>query len=104
MANPAALELGGEFAHVHYYWRPYAERSPEEQAKFDALEASIRQRGIVNPLIVFRGHVLVGQRRCEIARKLGLLTVPVWDIQTDISKDEQPDRVLALRAQYRSVL
>jgi hypothetical protein len=58
---------------------------------------------IVNPLIVFRDCVLIGQRRCEIAKNLGWDSVPCWEITTDISEDETPDRVFELRDLYKKV-
>ena len=96
--NPRTLMLGGDFAHVGYCWRPYAERPPEHRADYDRLKASMaRDGGMVNPLIVFRGHVLIGQRRCEIAIDLGWDAVPIWDIQDDITEDWTAERVLKLR-------
>ena len=101
--DPSSLKLGGEFDHVHYYWRPYAQRSSEARADYDRLEASLAAAGqMTNPLIIFRDHVLIGQRRCEIAVKLGWSQVPCLEILDDIRGDLTADRVEALRDQYES--
>jgi len=63
------LELGFRGKHVHFTWRPYEERSEEARAAYDRLEADIRERGMLHPIITHRGHVLIGQRRVEILRK-----------------------------------
>ena len=50
-----------------------------------------------NPVIVFKGCVLIGQRRAEIARQFGWETIPVAEITTDITADPDPGRVLDLK-------
>ena len=102
--DPKELKLGGEFKYVYYDWRPYKKRSPEARADYNRLEQNLIATGhMVNPLIVYRGCVLIGMRRCEIAIKLGWTTVPIWDIQTDIYEDRTPDRVFKLRDKYKKV-
>jgi len=102
--DPAELQLGGEFDHVHYFWRPYDRRDAAARADYDRLRESLAAAGrMVNPLIAFRDCVLIGQRRCEIARDLGWPSVPCWEILDDITADPTPGRVLALRNQYRPV-
>lgn len=99
--DPNALQLGAHYDHVDYCWRPFEERRPDHQADYVRLEADIRANGIKNPLITHNGCVLIGQRRCEIARKLGLGRVPCIVIDDDISADPNADRVLALVATYQ---
>jgi len=64
------LVLGFDGEHVHFTWRPYEERRPEAREGYDRLEADIRERGLLHPIITHRGHVLIGQRRVEILRKI----------------------------------
>lgn len=63
------VELGFHGKHVDFDWRPYDERRPEARAGYDRLEQDLRLRGMRNPIIVHRGHVLIGMRRVEILRK-----------------------------------
>lgn len=98
--DPAEMVLGAHFAHVDYEWRPYDQRKPDHREDYDRLFGDIKKRGIVNPLICAGDCVLIGMRRCEIARILGISEVPVWEITEDISKDARPDRVFALRDLY----
>lgn len=104
LIHPHALQLGtvqGQLENVTYSWRPYEERSPEAREDYDRLKASLQADGEMhNPLIIFRNCVLIGQRRCEIARDLGWTRVPCWDIQDDITADINAGRVLALRDRY----
>lgn len=98
--NPNDLTLGLELPHVGYTWRPYDERLPEHREDYDKLkEDMVRSGGLANPLIVFRDAVLIGMRRCEIARALGWEAVPCLEITEDISRDRDASRVLALRDQ-----
>lgn len=99
-ADPHDLELGGEFDTCGYVWKPRDERPPDHQQDWDRLYADMEARGeLVNPLIVHRGHVLIGQRRCEIARLLGWERVPYIEVD-----DPHPSREVAeLRAQYAPV-
>ena len=99
-ANPETLKLGADFDHVNYCWRPYEERPEDHREDYDRLEVDIAANGIKNPLICFRGQVLIGMRRCEIARKYKIPLVPIWAILDDITKDKKPHRVLALKDLY----
>jgi len=102
--NPNSLKLGGQFKYVWYDWRPYKLRTKESQRDYDKLENHLMEtKSMINPLIVFRGCVLIGMRRCEIAVKHGWKAVPIWEITTDISEDRQPDRVFELRNKYKEV-
>ncbi len=102
--KPTDFELGCNLDHVHYSWRPFEQRMPDHQADYIRLEKDMRNTGhMINPLITFRDCVLIGQRRCEIAVKLGWDWVPCWEITTDISDDAKPSRVFELRDQYKKV-
>ena len=56
---------------VDFTWKPYEIRSEQQRTDFDRLRVSIEQDGIQKPLITYKGHVLIGMRRCEIAQKIG---------------------------------
>lgn len=98
--DPQSLKLGAHFAHVDYEWRRYEDRRESHRRDYDRLEADIRKNGITNPLICYGGQVLIGMRRCEIAVKLGIPSVEVWEITEDIAEDWTPARVFALRDCY----
>jgi len=60
---------------------PYQPRQQEDGAQMEELMASIREHGIVQPLVVCRRgdsyQLVAGQRRLAAARLVGLLSVPV---------------------------
>ncbi|MCJ7706153.1 MAG: ParB/RepB/Spo0J family partition protein [Anaerolineales bacterium] len=68
---------------------PRQPRAPVDPEELKELAASIRQHGVLQPLIVSRlepggGYLLIaGQRRLEAARLAGLTTVPVIIRQAD---------------------
>jgi len=86
----ADAELGFAAAHTIWKWKPYEQRNPEHRADYDRLAASIEREGVKSAVIgwthpetgVF--HVLIGQRRVEIARRLGIETVTAVGITEDI--------------------
>ena len=73
----------------HFDYRKYEDRSPDQQADYDRLIASIFHHGVLKPLITFHnddGHyVLIGMRRWEIMYNLGRINCRVWVIT-----DEDP--------------
>ncbi len=74
---------------------PHQPRRIFDEAEIDSLAASIRQSGIIQPLIVrpeSDGHytLVAGERRLRAARKVGLETVPV------VLRDYADDRLLEL--------
>lgn len=99
--DPTTLKLGADYDHVNYCWRAFEQRPEDHQADYIRLERDIERNGIKNPLIVHGGCVLIGQRRCEIAVKLGIRSVPIWDILDDISGDLNADRVETLKSEYQ---
>ena len=60
---------------------PYQPRKTFNEASIDELARSVREHGIVQPLVVTRAgdhyELIAGERRFRAAQKAGLLTVPV---------------------------
>lgn len=60
---------------------PYQPRKMFDEAALDELARSVREHGIVQPLVVTRSgnqfRLIAGERRFRAAQKAGLLTVPV---------------------------
>lgn len=87
---PFALGLSGR--HVHWSWKPRENRPPDHQADYDRLEASIRRDGVRTPAIGWRNpqtgvmHILIGQRRAEIAARLGHRDIRVIEILEDATR------------------
>ena len=97
------LDGGFHGDHVDFELLPYDQRDHEHQASHDALEADIAANGIRNPLITHRGRVLVGQRRLEIARKLGIDMVKCLEISEEVAHWDREDvyvRLEKLLEQY----
>lgn len=71
---------------------PNHAKAAHSQHDYDRLEASIREHGISDPLIVWpnpetgKTHVLIGMRRAEIGKRLGIETVLVAEVQEDVSQ------------------
>lgn len=88
----ASLLLGLKGRAIDFSWRPYNDRTAEERADYDRLRASIAADGLLKPLIVWRDpfrsaslwHVLIGQRRAEIARTLGIRYAWAVPIREDV--------------------
>jgi ParB family chromosome partitioning protein len=73
---------------------PYQPRTAVEPKKLEELMASIRESGIVQPILV-RAHagryqIIAGERRWRAAQAIGLKTVPV------VVRDVPDDRLLEL--------
>jgi ParB family transcriptional regulator, chromosome partitioning protein len=73
---------------------PYQPRSPLDPEALTELAASIRESGIVQPILVRkvggRFQIIAGERRWRAAQRLGLATVPVT------VRDVPDDRLLEL--------
>ena len=71
-------------------------RQAYDEAKLDELAASIKQNGLLQPIVVRKSakgyEVVAGERRLRAARKLGLLKIPV--VLNDVGDKEA--MVLAL--------
>ena len=96
------LELGFVGRRISFEHRPYLMRSTEAQADYDALELDIHKHGIRDPLITHEGHVLVGMRRYEIARKIGVTRMMCIEIDEDVSEwwREGHAKLAALKKRY----
>jgi ParB family chromosome partitioning protein len=73
---------------------PYQPRGPVEPKQLENLVASIRESGIVQPILVRprngRYQIIAGERRWRAAQALGLKTVPV------VAREVPDDRLLEL--------
>ena len=60
---------------------PFQPRTLLEPARLEELAASIRESGVIQPLLVRRSgpryQIIAGERRWRAAQRLGLATVPV---------------------------
>ena len=95
------LKLGLTLRKVDFSWRPYRDRSEVARADYDRLREDIAKRGILKPIITWRGHVLIGMRRVEIARELGIPVVEAAEIIEDITewtRDDEMNRLAKMRA------
>ena len=70
---------------------PHQPRLHFDPVKLDELAESIKEHGILQPLIVSRNgdnyELIAGERRLQAAKKLGLVTVPV--VIRDVSEQEK---------------
>lgn len=64
------LKLGFDGNSVHFEHREFEDRSPEAQAAYLRLKDSLLSEGMIDPLITYCGHVLIGMRRFEILREV----------------------------------
>lgn len=55
-----------------FEFRPRYMLEGEEARDWDDLFLSVREHGMINPLIVYNGHVLIGMRRWECLKVLGV--------------------------------
>jgi len=73
---------------------PFQPRTLMEPARLEELAASIRESGMIQPLLVRRAggryQIIAGERRWRAAQRLGLPTVPV------VIRDVPDDRLLEL--------
>lgn len=85
----AGLSLGLKGNHAYWAWKPYADRLPEHQEDYNRLLVSIYHDGVKSPVIGWTDpetgttHVLIGQRRAEIAERLGIETIGLVRILED---------------------
>ena len=95
------LRLGFTGARIWFDWRPYAERTPAAREDYDRLIVSIFHHGLLSPLITYSGHVLVGQRRAEIAHRLGICDARCYRVLENVDAWWRDDvvRLNGLKAQ-----
>ena len=91
---PPAAEGGTEVPVESLEPNPYQPRGPLAPEALAELAASIRESGMVQPILVRRAgagyQIIAGERRWRAARSLGLATVPV------AVRDVPDDRLLEL--------
>jgi ParB family transcriptional regulator, chromosome partitioning protein len=91
---PPPAEAGLEVPVESLEPNPYQPRAPLDPEALSELAASIRESGIVQPILVRRMggrfQIIAGERRWRAAQKLGLATVPVT------VRDVPDDRLLEL--------
>src|SRR5262245_21409087 len=79
--EPAAADHGAEVPVDRLEANPFQPRLSMDKEALQALAASIRESGIVQPILVrpFEGRyqIIAGERRWRAALELGLPTVPV---------------------------
>lgn len=86
------LCLGFRGKYVHFRHRPYADRPEEHQEDYLRLRADISHRGIINPIITFDNHVLIGMRRYEIMMSIhGGWKFRCWEIQENVNEWTRAD-------------
>lgn len=78
---------------VQFEHRPYEQRSPAAREAYDKLKTSLEAHGMLDPLITYQGHVLIGMRRFEI---MGAMTgprtsFPCYEIQEDVANWDRED-------------
>jgi ParB family chromosome partitioning protein len=80
-AEPAARDGAGELPVDQLDPNPYQPRLQMDAARLDELTASVRETGIVQPILVRRHgarfQIIAGERRWRAAQAAGLATVPV---------------------------
>jgi hypothetical protein len=74
------LEPGYHGDGIDFDFRPRRDRKGADLESWDALFRSVRERGLVNPLIVHGRHVLIGMRRWECAHVLGIKSCAVVNL------------------------
>lgn len=103
MRNPNDLKLGADFEHVGFRHRAYENRSAEARVDYDRLFESVKEHGMKNPLIIYQDCVLIGMRRCEIARRLNIREVACLEIEEDMNQEPNDKRVAEMVKEYAPV-
>lgn len=79
--EPAVAEAASEVPTASLDPNPFQPRTVVEPGRLEELAASIREHGMVQPLLVRRVgpryQIIAGERRWRAAQRLGLATVPV---------------------------
>jgi ParB family chromosome partitioning protein len=93
-AAPPAGDLASEVPVASLEPNPFQPRSAMDPARLSELTASIRESGIVQPILVRRHgerfQIIAGERRWRAAQQAGLATVPI------VVRDVADDRLLEL--------
>jgi ParB-like chromosome segregation protein Spo0J len=77
---------------------PFQPRKTKDPQKLASLAASIKERGILQPLLAVRAPggrltLIAGERRLEAARKVGLQRVPVLIVEHRPNRASQPEQL-----------
>jgi len=98
------LTLGFQGKTCSFDWRAFKDRTPEAQKAYLKLKEDLLARGMQDPLITFRGHVLVGQRRFEILRDVQD-RFPAYEVLEDVSMwtSQDLDRLEAFKKEVYTV-
>ncbi len=62
------LVMGFKADKVAFMYTDFKDRVPAAQRAYEELKADLLENGMKEPLITFRGHILLGIRRFEILR------------------------------------
>src|SRR5260370_27173395 len=93
-ASPRADGGGAEVPIDHLDPNPFQPRSAVDPVRLGELAASIRESGMVQPILVRRVgeryQIIAGERRWRAARQIGLATVPV------VTREVPDERLLEL--------
>jgi ParB family chromosome partitioning protein len=93
-AATPAVDLASEAPVASLEPNPFQPRSAMDPARLGELAASIRESGIVQPILVRRHgerfQIIAGERRWRAAQQAGLATVPI------VVRDVADDRLLEL--------
>jgi ParB family chromosome partitioning protein len=93
-AAPPAGDLAAEAPVASLEPNPFQPRSAMDPARLSELAASIRESGLVQPILVRRHgerfQIIAGERRWRAAQQAGLATVPI------VVRDVADDRLLEL--------
>jgi ParB family chromosome partitioning protein len=93
-AGTPALDTTSEAAVTSLDPNPFQPRSAMDPARLAELAASIRESGVVQPILVRRQgerfQIIAGERRWRAAQQAGLATVPI------VVRDVADDRLLEL--------
>jgi len=69
--------------------------TPEDTAYFGRLRDDVRMRGIQVPLIAKRdGTLIAGHNRLRVARELGLKTIPVQYVKSELTSDAEREAII----------
>ncbi len=98
--NLKDLVIGYKAPWIIFRMQPYQERELSNKADFDRLAVSIEKAGIHKPLITYKHCILVGMRRFDIGKRMGIESVMVWRITENIDLWTRDDlsRLEAMKA------
>lgn len=93
--SPGEMNRGGHIDHIEVSRirpNPYQPRADFDQQALDELKASVKQKGIIQPITVRRGRdgiydLISGERRIRAATEIGLKKIPAYVI--DVKTDEE---------------